>query len=438
MESLILSYTKLSFMLTEIEHVSTGFPELDKILEKGIVRPSCICINCEFNTNQRDFVYELIFNLLKNGLKGLYICLDRPANEIRNHFGRLGLNIDPYDEDYRLFFVDFFSESQKALIETSTLNKLGYQPNQLLETVGPFLDWIKNGFIFIDSVSTLTLNMNEKEAYEFVRGIKLLGRAFNLITLGMAYVNMADQKILDLVSSNADGNLIFRNETLLIDHFDNTNVHNEVLTLKKNDEERVTLNSIIPKTNKKISTCLLSLLDKNPLKINPLLTLETPKEYNTAELIQSLKEMEQEKTVKATPNCSSVSCPHCNSQTLQFYLQCPECESQLLKKGHILEHFSCGNIDFESNYRLNLKLVCPKCSKELNQIGVDYRKIGTGYQCTNKHLFSRPKVVFACVECKEKFGLDEAKLENQYTYELTEKGKSQAQKTGYINSKICQ
>jgi hypothetical protein len=99
-------------------------------------------------------------------------------------------------------------------------------------------------------------------------------------------------------------------------------------------------------------------------------------------------------------------------------LTCSECENPILQKNVIIEHLNCRHSDFQSNFEKGEKLVCPKCNKDLKQIGVDYARVGSGYQCANKHLFSAPEVKFECLACKEKFGIEDGNLEIQKFYSL--------------------
>lgn len=408
-----------------MEKVPTGFPELDQVLENGIVSPACICISGQFQLSQRNFILQLVLNFLQTGHRGLYICLDRPSSEVRSNFKRLGLDIDPYDTDYKLFFIDFFTYSQNALIETATLKNLEYKPHLLMETISPFLDWIKNGFIVIDTLSTLTLNMDVKEAYEFMRGIKMLGRAFNLITIYVTHTAVAE---LEPISSNSDGNIQFKESAVFINRFENVN--NAMLVATVGKDGRVNLRSPYALVNQKQEVSLLEVLSKvKTLEIRPILNPAPTNDTGcpVEDIPQKMKALEDENNVTKTPYCSTVSCRHCNSQSVEAYLQCPECQSRVLDKGGIIEHFKCGNVDFEAAFVRENKLVCQKCNSELKQLGVDYRRVGVGYRCANKHLFSIPKIVFVCVRCHEQFDLNTAKLETQYSYELTEKGKLEAQ-----------
>jgi KaiC/GvpD/RAD55 family RecA-like ATPase/DNA-directed RNA polymerase subunit RPC12/RpoP len=411
--------------LIRLERVPTGFPELDQVLHSGFISPSCICVSGQFQLSQRNFIPQLVLNFLQNGRKGLYVCLDRPAPEVRSHFKRLELNTDAYDEDYKLFFIDFFTYSQNALIETATLKNLEYKPRLLMETISPFLDWIKNGFIIIDTLSTLTLNMDVKEAYEFMRGIKMLGRAFNLIIIGVTHTAVAE---LEPVESNSDGNLQFKESALFINRFENVNSAMLVITVGK--DGRVSIRSPYAPVNQKNEVSLLEVLSKvKTLQIRPILNLSPTNDTGcpVEEIPQKMKVLEEENNVTKTPYCSIVRCSHCDSQSAEAYLQCPECQSRVFDKGGIIEHFKCGNVDFEAAFVRENKLVCQKCNSELKQLGVDYRRVGVGYRCANKHLFSIPKIVFVCAQCHKQFDLNTAKLDTLYSYELTEKGKLEAQ-----------
>ncbi|PVX25871.1 MAG: hypothetical protein CW691_03230, partial [Candidatus Bathyarchaeum sp.] len=357
-----------------------------------------------------------------------YVCVDRPANEIKSQFRRLGIDIKEYDDNYSLFFVDFFSYSQNSLIESAAIQK--YTPKLMLDTLGPFLDWIKQGFVIVDTLSTLTLNMDSKEAYEAIRGVKLLGRAFNLIIVGLMHKTIAE---LDPIFTNSDGNINFQANTLTLSHFEN--LQNETLAVTTNKNGSVTLAS--PSAgliNPRRAVPMLEVLSNaKTLKVVP--TLNAALSYDAGYLMDEIPEritpLEKNGTVTKTPNCSTVHCSNCQSQELEFYLQCPECQNRVLEKGDIIEHFKCGNIDFENKFIRGEKLVCGKCNNELKQLGVDYRRAGVGYQCSNKHIFSSPKTVFVCAQCREQFELKDALLQTQFNYELTEAGKRAAKSAGY-------
>jgi len=143
------------------------------------------------------------------------------------------------------------------------------------------------------------------------------------------------------------------------------------------------------------------------------------------ELVLVLNKLVESKYLKAEPLCSTAVCPFCDSLKSKLRLQCPECKNVQLIKGEALEHMNCGNIDLRFKFdKGDGETVCPKCGKKISQIGVDYRKVGSLYKCSNDHLFSLPDINFKCSECGKIFNLDEAIIKILYQYKLTEIGQS--------------
>jgi CheY-like chemotaxis protein/predicted RNA-binding Zn-ribbon protein involved in translation (DUF1610 family) len=143
------------------------------------------------------------------------------------------------------------------------------------------------------------------------------------------------------------------------------------------------------------------------------------------ELVFELNKLVESKILKAEPLCSTVACPFCDSLKTKLHLQCPECYNVQLIKGEALEHMNCGNIDLRFKFdKGNGEKVCPKCGKKINQIDVDYRKVGSLYKCSNGHLFSLPDINLKCSECGKIFNLDEAILKILYQYKLIETGQN--------------
>jgi len=129
--------------------------------------------------------------------------------------------------------------------------------------------------------------------------------------------------------------------------------------------------------------------------------------------------------VEKTKAFSTVACPKCGLPPEELYLACPVCNSRELVKGEVIEHHKCHHIDFKSNF-VDEKgnFVCPKCGEKLNQIGVDYVKVGTSYRCSNSHMSSSPEHRYICKKCEEEFSEDESKLITLYKYHITREGKT--------------
>ncbi|MBS7614221.1 response regulator [Candidatus Bathyarchaeota archaeon] len=141
-------------------------------------------------------------------------------------------------------------------------------------------------------------------------------------------------------------------------------------------------------------------------------------------LFSTLDKMSEKGLLKKEPTHSIIACPACNSLVISINVKCPDCGSRLIKSGEAIEHFTCGYIGFESEFEKgNFSLLCPKCTKELKMVGVDYRKISNCYKCVYGHLFNIPAIVVICKKCNKEFSFDQAVLEPIYEYQLSENGK---------------
>lgn len=101
--------------------------------------------------------------------------------------------------------------------------------------------------------------------------------------------------------------------------------------------------------------------------------------------------------------------------------RCPNCDSPHLSRGKMIEHFTCGYVGFEEEFKSGLKTVCPKCNRELKLIGTDYRNPGLRYTCKNcQEVFPLPSIKYRCLKTDEIFSLEELSHVWLYSYRLNE------------------
>jgi CheY-like chemotaxis protein/Zn finger protein HypA/HybF involved in hydrogenase expression len=97
------------------------------------------------------------------------------------------------------------------------------------------------------------------------------------------------------------------------------------------------------------------------------------------------------------------SCPTCHSAKLRVHFICQNCRVSDFVKGKVIEHNKCGHSDLEENFVLQGKedkMICPKCSKELRLIGVDYFRLESAFKCRHcSMVFSNPLQEYDCTEC---------------------------------------
>lgn len=122
-------------------------------------------------------------------------------------------------------------------------------------------------------------------------------------------------------------------------------------------------------------------------------------------------------------------CNNCGTGHLSFREICPACESANMRSEDLVHHFSCGNIGPISDFKnkIDSSLTCPKCTKTLRHIGVDYDKPSIINHCLNcNENFQDYLVKAKCVYCKADTEVQYLVPRNLSVFRLTKKGRNAA------------
>jgi len=88
-------------------------------------------------------------------------------------------------------------------------------------------------------------------------------------------------------------------------------------------------------------------------------------------------------------------CPRCQTHKLMVRALCPACGSPKLSRSAVIEHPSCGHMDFEEGFRSELGMICPRCGKPLGES--DCRVLSKPYRCLScRRVFSEPRMEYFC------------------------------------------
>jgi DNA-directed RNA polymerase subunit RPC12/RpoP len=99
--------------------------------------------------------------------------------------------------------------------------------------------------------------------------------------------------------------------------------------------------------------------------------------------------------------------------------RCPHCGSGNLISGKLIEHFYCGNIGLEQEFKHGIKYVCSKCNRELKLLGTDYRYAGTQYKCLDcNDIFPAPTIKWRSLSTGKIWALEELHDVLFYSYSL--------------------
>jgi CheY-like chemotaxis protein/predicted RNA-binding Zn-ribbon protein involved in translation (DUF1610 family) len=99
---------------------------------------------------------------------------------------------------------------------------------------------------------------------------------------------------------------------------------------------------------------------------------------------------------------------------------CPRDDSSNLIKGQLVEHFSCGYVGMDRDYKQESRYVCPKCKKDLRLIGTDYRNIGIHYKCQDcGEVFTAPVIKWRNLKSRREWSSDELREMEVYSYRFS-------------------
>lgn len=151
------------------------------------------------------------------------------------------------------------------------------------------------------------------------------------------------------------------------------------------------------------------------------------KEFGLEDISALLNELESRKILRRSIIDTIPSCPSCQESNFNITYLCPYSQHSMLEHGTLIEHYACGNADFEINYRSGAsELVCPKCRRTLKVIGTDYRKIERAYRCSGcGKSFGTPKLMLQCRNCNRRNDEEDLVMPPVYSFKINERLRSE-------------
>ncbi len=118
-------------------------------------------------------------------------------------------------------------------------------------------------------------------------------------------------------------------------------------------------------------------------------------------------------------------CSNCKSSHLSMREVCPKCNSSNSETFDIVHHFPCAYVGPISDFgnELDDQLSCPKCSKRLRHIGVDYDKPSVLHHCKKcLNTYQDYSVKARCMSCSYDNPVESLISAEISTYRITKKG----------------
>lgn len=100
--------------------------------------------------------------------------------------------------------------------------------------------------------------------------------------------------------------------------------------------------------------------------------------------------------------------------------RCPHCDSGEIVRGQLVEHFSCGYVGLDRDFKQDSRYVCPKCRKDLRLIGTDYRNVGMHYRCQDcNEVFTSPVVKWRNLKTRKVWNAEELREVEVHSYRFS-------------------
>lgn len=151
--------------------------------------------------------------------------------------------------------------------------------------------------------------------------------------------------------------------------------------------------------------------------------------FEEAKVLELLEWAEKENLIWPDFHDRVYLCSNCKSGHLSYREICPNCDSANMRSEDLVHHFPCGYIGAISDFKnkVDTVLTCPKCSKNLRHIGVDYDKPSIINHCQNcNEVFQDYSVKAKCVQCGSDSDVQFLISKDINVYKLTKKGRTAA------------
>ena len=142
-------------------------------------------------------------------------------------------------------------------------------------------------------------------------------------------------------------------------------------------------------------------------------------------LFTLFNKIEKDQLITGTLKDQVQLCNPCHDSFLVYKETCPKCNSIDITPQDIIHHFVCAHVAPEEDFKVegSDEMECPKCTKSLRHIGIDYDKPSAVYHCNNcSNDFQNATVMAECHSCNHQNQLDELTQVSIKKYTLTMKG----------------
>lgn len=131
-----------------------------------------------------------------------------------------------------------------------------------------------------------------------------------------------------------------------------------------------------------------------------------------------LKNLEAHGKVISLGTINELACNQCDSVRISQVSRCPQCKAIEFRQQNLVEHYKCGEV-YPKPAVLDK---CPKCNKNLGNLGKDYGELDNFYVCSMcNDRFPEPEYELECRNCENKFDKHQANWIKNTNYKIIRK-----------------
>ncbi|HZY46165.1 MAG TPA: RAD55 family ATPase [Candidatus Bathyarchaeia archaeon] len=190
----------------------TGIKVLDDLLGGGFPRPSSVGITGPVGSGKSTLVKQIAAQALQHDFRVLYYTIDESAEAVRASIAADGVDVDKYESEGKLSFVDIFALGVERLAESFPNG----QPEQVVDSSLKFSDLIAQGRSFtlkhlgkktmgiIDSLTPFFLMAEAKKVFQYGQVLKYATRFAKSIGIATLHTQVLGETIENAMLNFAD------------------------------------------------------------------------------------------------------------------------------------------------------------------------------------------------------------------------------------------
>ncbi|UCH02104.1 MAG: hypothetical protein JSV20_09915 [Candidatus Bathyarchaeota archaeon] len=208
-----------------MDRVPTGIDGLDNLLKGGLPPSTAIGLVGDVNSGKEMICNHVTWSLLNKGYYVLYFAVDKSAEDIRDDMYQSNWNIEDFEKEDKLHFIDVFSRGQEIIEEKM------YESGELVEPEKisfNFKEMIAEGrkyaikmalrrrklVVIYYSMSPLFTVSNHRDVLRFLQYAKYATRISKAVGIAALHLGIHGTNIETAFQQLADGIIEVRRKTL--------------------------------------------------------------------------------------------------------------------------------------------------------------------------------------------------------------------------------